>query len=372
MAAQLKPARMNSAEPDPSQPDPSRSNPSRSDEQQGTARSFRGTFEGPLAAAWRGDTGKDALLRILAGGRERLTIHQAAMQGGWSAVGAAPVAALASEAEADRGTPWPQPLLSHYARYFRDGNRTAYEGLVAARQQRLTRAVVMACLAQAQEPVRKPAGEPGTSAVRQEWLDEVIDGAYLLCEQSSWCWAAHEDAYTRRGDVVPDRSAPYLDLGAGEVAAQLAWLDLVLAEQLDQRAPGLRRRIREEVLDRVVRPFLDRDDWHWLGLDGDVHNWNPWIHSNVIAAALSWWMTLGSRRKRWPWPLKDWTASSPQFRQTAPLTKASPTGGTVPGGPLRPWLCWRKPPRERSTRTSRWSANSWPSRTACTWATGGS
>jgi hypothetical protein len=272
MAVQLKPARMDSAEPDPA----------RSNGAQGTARSFRGTFQGPLAAAWRRDAGKDALLRALAGGRERLTIHQAAMQGGWSAVGAAPVAALESEAEAERGTPWPQPLVSHYARYFRDGNRTAYEGLVAARQQRLTRAVVMACLSQSRDQVRKP----GSSVLGQEWLDEVIDGAYLLCEQTSWCWAAHEDAYARRGDVVPDRSAPYLDLGAGEVAAQLAWLDLLLAEQLDQRAPGLRRRIREEVLDRVVRPFLDRDDWHWLGLDGDVHNWNPWIHSNVIAAAV--------------------------------------------------------------------------------------
>jgi hypothetical protein len=166
----------------------------------------------------------------------------------------------------------------------------AYEGLVDARQQRLSRAVLMACLSQArehvQEDVRKPGGEPGSGAPGQEWLDEVIDGAYLLCEQSSWCWAAHEDAHSRRGDVLPDRSAPYLDLGAGEVAAQLAWLDLVLAGQLDQRAPGLRRRIREEILDRVVRPFLDRDDWHWLGLDGDVHNWNPWIHSNVIAAAV--------------------------------------------------------------------------------------
>ncbi len=68
----------------------------------------------------------------------------------------------------------------------------------------------------------------------------MIDGAYLLCEQSSWSWAAHDDVFTRAGDVVPDRSRPYLDLGAGEVAAQLAWLDHVLGEQLDERAPGLR------------------------------------------------------------------------------------------------------------------------------------
>jgi hypothetical protein len=79
---------------------------------------------------------------------------------------------------------------------------------------------------------------------------------------------------------------PFLDLGAGEVAAQLAWLDLVLGDRLDERAPGLRQRIRTETHERVFTPFLDRLDWHWLGLHGDVHNWNPWIHSNILAAAL--------------------------------------------------------------------------------------
>ena len=66
-----------------------------------------------------------------------------------------------------RGTPWPQPLVSHYARYFRDGNRTAYEGLVAARQQRLTRAVVMALL-----PETRADQAPATGT-RRSWLDEV-------------------------------------------------------------------------------------------------------------------------------------------------------------------------------------------------------
>ncbi|WP_457964387.1 heparinase II/III family protein [Arthrobacter sp. D1-29] len=254
--------------------------------------SARGTFQGPLAAAWGTEATQDALLRTLRGGRERLANREAEGQKTWP-TGTA-LAGLQGEAEAERSAPWPQPLLSHYARYFRDGNRTAYEDLVAARQQRLTRAVVMACLSrrveQGAEPGDGPStekpGEPDSVAAFNEWLDDVIDGAYLLCEQSSWCWAAHEDAYHRLGHVVPERSEPYLDLGAGEVAAQLAWLDLLLGDQLDQRAPGLRRRIRGEVLDRVVRPFLNRHDWHWLGLDGDVHNWNPWIHSNVIAAAV--------------------------------------------------------------------------------------
>ncbi|MGO4145135.1 heparinase II/III family protein [Paenarthrobacter sp. YAF11_1] len=224
----------------------------------------------PLLTAWGPLAAKAALMESLRGSRDRLTVRQAS-DAGWQLAADRPLAELRGQASAEKGSPWPQPLVSHYARYFRDGNRTAYEGLVASRQQRLTRAVVMAAVA-------------GSSD--DGWLDEVIDGAYLLCEQSSWSWAAHDDVFTRSGDVVPDRSRPYLDLGAGEVVAQLAWLDHVLGSRLDERAPGLRRRIRLETQERVIRPFLDRLDWHWLGLDGDVHNWNPWIHSNIIAAAL--------------------------------------------------------------------------------------
>ncbi|MFJ4171861.1 heparinase [Paenarthrobacter sp. NPDC089714] len=225
----------------------------------------------PLRTAWGTEASVPALLTSLRDARSRLTVGPAS-DGGWQRIGQAPVQALAEQAATEKGAPWPQPLVSHYARYFRDGNRTAYEGLVASRQQRLTRAVVMAA-------VSGPDSGEG-------WLDEVIDGAYLLCEQSSWSWAAHDDVFTRSGEVVPDPSRPYLDLGAGEVVAQLAWLDHVLGSQLEKRASGLRKRLRFEAHERVIRPFLDRLDWHWLGLNGDVHNWNPWIHTNIIAAAL--------------------------------------------------------------------------------------
>lgn len=223
----------------------------------------------PLSSLWGGKATHDALESVLAGSRDRLSIRPAD-DDAWQGVDPAVAQLLTDQASAERGTPWPQPLVSHYSRYFRDGNRTAYEGLVGARQQRLTRAVVMAAL-------RSEVGG---------WLDEVIDGAYLLCEQSSWSWAAHDDVFAVSGNVVPDPDRPYVDLGAGEVAAQLAWIDQVLGERLDQRAPGLRRRMRYETQRRVIQPFVDRLDWHWLGLDGDVHNWNPWIHANIITAAL--------------------------------------------------------------------------------------
>src|SRR6185503_11826500 len=67
---------------------------------------------------------------------------------------------------------------------------------------------------------------------------------------------------------------------------QLAWLDHLLGARLSASFPGLRERIRHEVDRRVLTPFETRLDWPWLGLDGEVHNWNPWIHSNVLVAAL--------------------------------------------------------------------------------------
>ncbi|WP_311243534.1 heparinase II/III family protein [Microbacterium sp. WCS2018Hpa-23] len=184
----------------------------------------------------------------------------------WSHIDAAD---LRARAEADLGTPWPQPLASQAARVHRDGDRVAWENPAFARQHRLSRAVVAAA-----------------ATLDEQWIDEVIDGVQLLCEQSSWCWPAHDDTFDRRGSVLATVTDPFLDLGAGEVVAQLAWIDHVLGTQLDARAPGIRSRIRHEAQRRVFDPFVERRDWHWLGLDGDVHNWNPWIHSAVLTAAV--------------------------------------------------------------------------------------
>lgn len=171
-------------------------------------------------------------------------------------------------ARADLGSPWPAPLASTAARVRRDGDRAVHEGLVLARQQRLSRAAVAAA-----------------ATLDPRLIDEVADGVWQLCEQSSWCWPAHEDL-TESGAVLPDVDRPVLDLGAGEVVAQLAWIDHLLGAELDRTYPGLRARVRREARRRVFDPFTGWHDWHWLGLDGDVHNWSPWIHGNVLTAAL--------------------------------------------------------------------------------------
>jgi hypothetical protein len=202
-----------------------------------------------------------------------LPVPAASSRQTWEAVtgtaDAATSAAMIALAQADLATPWPQPLASAAARVHRDGDRDGWEQLAFARQHRLSRAVVAAAV-----------------TLDDRFIDEVADGVWLLCEQSSWCWPAHDDTFQRHGAVLGTVTDPYLDLGAGEVVGQLAWIDHLLADQLDARYPGLRDRMAHEAHTRVLEPFVRRRDWHWLGLDGDVHNWNPWIHGNVLLAAL--------------------------------------------------------------------------------------
>jgi hypothetical protein len=225
-------------------------------------------FTGPLAAAWPG-LGAALLRRVLRPPAESLPVPPAQVRAAWVEPDPDTLRHLRAAAQRDLTAPWPSPLASQYARYFRDGDRDTYERQVFARQARLTRAAVLAAV-----------------TLDDRWLDEVVDGVTLLCEQSSWCWPAHDDTRAVHGAVLPTVTDPYLDLGAGEVAAQLAWVDHLLAEPLDAYAPGLRARVRHEVDRRVLDPFARRRDWHWLGLDGDVHNWSAWIHGNVLVAAL--------------------------------------------------------------------------------------
>ncbi len=228
---------------------------------------------GPLLRLWPTDR-LDAALRRLPGPGRCLPLPSAQDRQAWSAaagrVDAATLARLHERASASLGQPWPAASARAYSRYFRDGDREEYQNGVFARQDRLSCAAV--CSA--------------THPQDERWLDEVADGVQLLCEQSSWCWPAHDDTRRVHGALLPTVTDPYLDLGAGEVAGQLAWLDHVLGDRLDERYPGLRRRVRHETWVRVLEPFRRRRDWHWLGLEGPVHNWNPWIHQNVLAAAL--------------------------------------------------------------------------------------
>lgn len=211
------------------------------------------------------------LAESLLDARARILVPTASDRDAWDAVDAGTSANIIARAMQDLGKEWPQASATAFARFRQDGDRSDYESRVFMRHIRLNRAVVAALASR-------------DAVVRRKFLDEVIDGVILFCEQSTWCWPAHDVFNNRRGWATPDPEQPFLDLGAGDVLAQLGWIDHVLGEELDHHAPGLRKRIRQEAQKRCFAPFLGRKDWPWLG---SGNNWIAWIPSNLIVGAIT-------------------------------------------------------------------------------------
>ena len=159
--------------------------------------------------------------------------------------------------------PWSTILASDYMEYTQTGNRSRFEALYFARRLKLNALVLGECI----------EGEG-------RFLVEVINGLWLICEESGWQLPAH-NSHVRGGSrtSLPDTQNPVIDLFAAETAANLALVSHLLAPQLDTI---LATRISSEIDQRITKPYLSRHFW-WMG-NGDerMNNWTAWITQNVL------------------------------------------------------------------------------------------
>ena len=119
------------------------------------------------------------------------------------------------------------------------------------------------------------------------FIDQIIDGVWSICEESYWGVSAHI-GQSRSGSGLPDVSDPYVDLFAAETATLLSWVDYFLGEKLDAVSPRIRERIHNEANHRIFTPVMSYDH-PWMGFRKGArrpNNWNPWICSNWLNAAL--------------------------------------------------------------------------------------
>ena len=187
----------------------------------------------------------------------------------WEALPEAVRRAYLAEGEAVLDSEWPQLLAVRYMDFARDGNRSHYESGYFERRRRVEALAIAECLEN-----------------QGRFLDELVDGIWLICEESSWCVPAHI-GWQKAGRGLPDTTEPIIDLFAAETAATLAWVDYLLGDKLDEVSPLVRPRMYREVDARVLTPGLERDDLGWMGFDGQrVNNWNPWINSNWLTSIL--------------------------------------------------------------------------------------
>jgi hypothetical protein len=188
----------------------------------------------------------------------------------WEAVPQEIRAGFIRQAQQYLGTTWERIPASVTLQYIRGGNRSHYDAINTRQREKLA-TLVMAEVFENQG----------------RFLDDIANGIWAISEQTFWGSTAHL-GMQRAGSGLPDVTEPIVDLFAAETGALLAWTDYLLGERLDTVSPLLRKRIRAEVDRRVLTPALARDDFWWMGF-GDrknVNNWNPWINSNWLAAAL--------------------------------------------------------------------------------------
>ena len=195
----------------------------------------------------------------------------------WAGLPSDKCSALRRLAEAWAGEPYPPLLASQFMAFGRAGDRARYETPYFARRRKLCAAVLGACAS-------------GDMAAP----DDVVNGIWLICEETSWVISAHNGsdhpgvspAFER---LLPDVTNPYVDLFAAQTAMILSLATQLLADGLDAVSPLVRRRVRREVEKRVLTPFETRDDFWWMGVTRrDLNNWTPWIVSNVLLTACAW------------------------------------------------------------------------------------
>jgi hypothetical protein len=155
--------------------------------------------------------------------------------------------------------------LTEYLGFVRDGNRSRYEAIYFGRRAQLLQLVMAECV-----------------EGRGRFKDDILNGIWTLCEETSWCIPAH----IGQADGMPDQHRPVIDLFAAETSALLAFTDYLYGSELSRTSPRIQQRLREEIHNRVLTPFIERNDIFWMGFGSQpVNNWNPWILSNILASS---------------------------------------------------------------------------------------
>ena len=164
---------------------------------------------------------------------------------------------------------WPSIPASLYLDYKITGNRYNFERKNNERRKVLNELAIAAIITK-----------------DKKYIPQIANGIWTLCEQSTWVLPAHV-VVQKEKTGLPDPYEVVIDLGSGTAASQLAMIQFMLSEELDNYSRGIGKRVFAELNKRIFQPYLSRNDFWWMGFTGQaVNNWNPWVNTNVLMTAL--------------------------------------------------------------------------------------
>ena len=176
--------------------------------------------------------------------------------------------ALVESAREYIGWSWPALPATLFMEFRRYGDRRRYEKQHFARRRALETMIIAECIED-----------------QGRFIDETINGIWHICEESFGVYL--RTPYS--SEPLPDTARPVIDLFAAETGALMAWGLYLLQPRLDAVSPVIGERVLREVRTRILDPFLQRDDFWWMGLTApkrQLNNWTPWCVSNCLSAVL--------------------------------------------------------------------------------------
>lgn len=160
---------------------------------------------------------------------------------------------------------WPTVPASTFLDFVRTGSRDVMQRPYGRRKSAFT-ALVMAELMEG----------------KGRFIDQIINGIWVYCEQTYWGLSAHL-TLQKVGAGLPDYADPTIDLGVGQIAANLAWTYHFFNKEFDKVSPLINKRLTHEMYTKVITPFYTRNDFWWQGFRSSfVNNWNPWCNYNAL------------------------------------------------------------------------------------------
>ncbi len=165
---------------------------------------------------------------------------------------------------------WPTVRASQYIAFQKDGNREAQEKSHFARRKALLTLFI---------------GE--LKEHKGRFLPDICDGIFAICEETFWGLSAHVKK-TAPGQSLPHFGNPHIDLFAAETGELLSVIYHIMYDEIKDYCPELLTRMEYELDHRIIKPYLTRTDFWWMGYTRKaVNNWNPWIISNVLTVFLT-------------------------------------------------------------------------------------
>lgn len=115
------------------------------------------------------------------------------------------------------------------------------------------------------------------------FLPDIWKGVSWFCNAPSWVLSAHLAKYQKSQSPLPDPNEVIIDLYSGNISQLLSWIHYYLGPSL---GPELKDRLREELQKRELSPYLERDDYWWMGFvprpGKKLNNWTPWCNQNAL------------------------------------------------------------------------------------------